>query len=113
MITELDELHNVTHIYYNKNSIIFKKENIADTFLIIASRENCFSVVKNIIDSNNKINPEIHNNQAIYIAYKKKYTKIVKLLFNHEKVRRTLKDDHITIYNDLKKYIILDKIINF
>ena len=58
-------------------------------------------------------NPACLNNTSIINAYEEKNEKLVRVLFDDERVKETLKEDSLSAYNYAKRFDIEEKINNF
>ena len=68
--------------------------------------------VKNLL-KNKKVDPSYDDNWAIIFSSKKRLTDIVKLLWEDQIIKNTLKNDNIELYNKLIQQDITNKVSEF
>jgi hypothetical protein len=66
-----------------------------------------------LLINDKRIDPTVQKNQSIYTCYKFKHMDSVLLFWNQQSVKDTLKNDHPSLYNELIKEDIKEKIKYF
>jgi ankyrin repeat protein len=82
-------------------------------FAIQISSENGHTEMVEILLNDPRVNPSNDHNCAIRWAYSNEQTHIVELLWKNEKIKNTLKNDNIDLYNKLVKQDIKNKVNKF
>ena len=95
----------------NKDTKLTKlllEDNAYDSWAFrFACDEGLFDIVRLLLE-NKMHDPCKIQNAAIYFAYEKKFHKIVQLLWNDKRVRNTLENDNVELYNELiQKYLTI------
>jgi ankyrin repeat protein len=80
--------------------------------LSIASEQGKIKIVKALLEYP-EVDPSDNCNRPIRNAFKNKQEELVLLLWNNERVKKTLKEDEIDIYNKLISLDIKNKLIIF
>jgi hypothetical protein len=78
----------------------------------IASALGYFEIVSLLLNDS-RVNPSDYSNYAIKEAYRHLHKEVVNLLWQNVRVKNTLKNDDIEIYNELIKKDIKLKVENF
>jgi ankyrin repeat protein len=78
----------------------------------MASKNGHTEVVKLLLEDE-RVDPSTNKNWAIRQAYKREYINVIKLLLKHSKVKETLQNKNIYLYNKLIQLNIKSKIEDF
>ena len=65
--------------------------------------------VVELLMKDKRIDPSVHKNKAIDYAFFKNRTDIIKLLWNDTRVKTTLENDNLALYNEVAKIEIMQK----
>ena len=97
---------------FNENNDIVELRILLNVFYVSIKNNN----IENIIFflNNSRFNPATNRNFGIRMAAENSFSNIVNILWNEQKVKDTLKNDDIDLYNELiKKDKIKNKVESF
>ena len=77
-----------------------------------AVKRNRIKIVKLLIKDKN-VDPSYCSNSAICNSFYRGYTDIIDFLIKDSRVKNTLKNDNLEIYNNLLKFVVQNKIGEF
>lgn len=102
--------NNIEEIKNIFDNISVDRTNTLVHYLCFSSSIGRIDIVKLIPQD---INPSSRNNHSIISSYKNMNTNIVELLWKDQRVKNTLKNDDLSLYNKLIKEDITNKIKAF
>jgi hypothetical protein len=108
--------HSASSGYTNIVELLLKDKRVDpsddhDWAIRYASINGHWDIVKLLL-KDERINPAVDQNRAIIFSYRH-YSKITELLWDDQRVKNTLKKDHITLYKKLMKEDVKSKIREF